>query len=43
MLAESNCVHKPPVSTIPQQETDFREADSKDYYGLAPGKSVMLR
>ncbi|GAB4821823.1 hypothetical protein N2152v2_008869 [Parachlorella kessleri] len=23
--------------------TDFREADSKDYYGLAPGKSVMLR
>lgn len=25
------------------QETDFREADSKDYYGLAPGKAVMLR
>ncbi|PRW56443.1 glutamine--tRNA ligase [Chlorella sorokiniana] len=25
------------------EETDFREADSKDYYGLAPGKSVMLR
>lgn len=25
------------------EATDFREADSKDYYGLAPGKSVMLR
>lgn len=25
------------------QETDFREADAKDYYGLAPGKAVMLR
>jgi glutaminyl-tRNA synthetase len=25
------------------EETDFREADSKDYYGLAPGKAVMLR
>lgn len=25
------------------EATDFREADSKDYYGLAPGKAVMLR
>ena len=25
------------------EEGDFRQQDSKDYYGLAPGKSVMLR
>lgn len=25
------------------EATDFREVDAKDYYGLAPGKSVMLR
>ncbi|KAL6838739.1 hypothetical protein ACP4OV_031453 [Aristida adscensionis] len=25
------------------EKTDFRLKDSKDYYGLAPGKSVMLR
>lgn len=25
------------------EATDFRETDAKDYYGLAPGKSVMLR
>ena len=25
------------------ESTDFREKDSKDYYGLAPGKTVMLR
>lgn len=25
------------------EETDFREQDDKDYYGLAPGKAVMLR
>mmetsp|Transcript_9586 Transcript_9586/g.20421 ORF Transcript_9586/g.20421 Transcript_9586/m.20421 type:complete len:801 (+) Transcript_9586:112-2514(+) len=25
------------------EETDFKEADEKDYYGLAPGKAVMLR
>lgn len=31
-----------PAGNLPQ-ETDFRETDSKDYYGLAPGKSVMLR
>eukprot|EP00892_Ulva_mutabilis_P008053 jgi/Ulvmu1/561/UM001_0569.1 len=25
------------------EATDFREADAKDFYGLAPGKSIMLR
>ena len=25
------------------EETDFREADVKGYYGLAPGKSAMLK
>lgn len=25
------------------ERSDFREQDSKDYYGLAPGKTVMLR
>lgn len=25
------------------EESDFREVDSKDYYGLAPNKSIMLR
>jgi hypothetical protein len=25
------------------ESTDFREQDSKDYYGLAPGKAAMLR
>jgi glutaminyl-tRNA synthetase len=25
------------------EATDFREVDAKDYYGLAPGKSIMLR
>ena len=25
------------------EQTDFRTQDSKDYYGLAPGKSVMFR
>ena len=25
------------------ESTDFRLEDSKDYYGLAPGKSVLLR
>lgn len=25
------------------ERDDFREQDSKDFYGLAPGKSVMLR
>jgi glutaminyl-tRNA synthetase len=25
------------------ESSDFREQDARDYYGLAPGKSVMLR
>ena len=25
------------------ESTDFREEDARDYYGLAPGKTVMLR
>lgn len=25
------------------ESSDFREDDAKDYYGLAPGKSAMLR
>ena len=25
------------------EATDFREVDSKDFYGLAPNKSIMLR
>jgi glutaminyl-tRNA synthetase len=25
------------------ESTDFREKDDKDFYGLAPGKSIMLR
>ena len=25
------------------ESTDFRQEDSTDYYGLAPGKAVMLR
>ncbi|ONM29187.1 Glutamine--tRNA ligase cytoplasmic [Zea mays] len=29
--------------TVYIEKTDFRLKDSKDYYGLAPGKSVMLR
>jgi glutaminyl-tRNA synthetase len=33
-----------PVSRVVYIEsTDFRLQDSKDYYGLAPGKSAMLR
>lgn len=33
----------PFTRTVYIEATDFREQDSKDYYGLAPGKSVMLR
>jgi len=36
--------YKVPFSRIVYiEKTDFRLKDSKDYYGLAPGKSVMLR
>ncbi len=33
----------PFTAIVYMESTDFREEDSKDYYGLAPGKSVMLR
>nr|CAB3471930.1 unnamed protein product [Digitaria exilis] len=33
----------PFLRTVYIEKTDFRLKDSKDYYGLAPGKSVMLR
>eukprot|EP00210_Caulerpa_lentillifera_P001376 g1324.t1 len=33
----------PFAKTLYIEETDFREQDEKGYYGLAPGKSVMLR
>jgi len=39
----------PPAPQVPFtrvvyiEATDFRLQDSKDYYGLAPGKSAMLR
>lgn len=36
--------YKVPFSKVVYIErTDFRVKDSKDYYGLAPGKSVLLR
>ncbi|KAF6160795.1 hypothetical protein GIB67_035996 [Kingdonia uniflora] len=33
----------PFTSVVYIERSDFRLKDSKDYYGLAPGKSVMLR
>ena len=33
----------PFTRTVYIESTDFRPTDAKDYYGLAPGKSVMLR
>ncbi|XP_038693600.1 glutamine--tRNA ligase, cytoplasmic [Tripterygium wilfordii] len=39
-----DATYKVPFSNIIYIEhTDFRMKDSKDYYGLAPGKSVLLR
>ncbi|KAK4760622.1 hypothetical protein SAY87_005515 [Trapa incisa] len=39
-----NSVYKVPFSkTVYIERSDFRLKDSKDYYGLAPGKSVLLR
>ncbi|PXF40918.1 Glutamine--tRNA ligase [Gracilariopsis chorda] len=31
------------TKTVYIEDTDFREVDEKGYYGLAPGKSAMLR
>jgi glutaminyl-tRNA synthetase len=37
-------VYKVPFTkTVYIESTDFREKDSKDYYGLAPEKTIMLR
>ncbi|KAA8529139.1 hypothetical protein F0562_034062 [Nyssa sinensis] len=39
-----NITHSVPFSNVVYiDHTDFRMKDSKDYYGLAPGKSVLLR
>ncbi|XP_021288281.1 glutamine--tRNA ligase, cytoplasmic [Herrania umbratica] len=41
---DTSAFYKVPFSNVVYIErTDFRMKDSKDYYGLAPGKSVLLR
>lgn len=41
---DSSALYKVPFSNVVYIErSDFRMKDSKDYYGLAPGKSVLLR
>ncbi|WMV28233.1 hypothetical protein MTR67_021618 [Solanum verrucosum] len=41
---DASSFYKVPFSRVVYIErTDFRLKDSKDYYGLAPGKSVLLR
>ncbi|KAJ4828883.1 hypothetical protein Tsubulata_039853 [Turnera subulata] len=41
---DSSAFYKVPFSKVVYIErSDFRLKDSKDYYGLAPGKSVLLR
>ncbi|KAL2485078.1 glutamine-tRNA ligase [Abeliophyllum distichum] len=41
---DASSFYKVPFSNIVYIEhSDFRMKDSKDYYGLAPGKSVLLR
>ncbi|KAL5707078.1 glutamine--tRNA ligase [Ranunculus cassubicifolius] len=41
---DSSSTYKVPFSNVLYIErSDFRTKDSKDYYGLAPGKSVLLR
>ncbi|XP_027366589.1 glutamine--tRNA ligase isoform X1 [Abrus precatorius] len=41
---EASAFYKIPFSNVVYIErSDFRMQDSKDYYGLAPGKSVILR
>ena len=40
----SRLVAKVPLTRIVYvEESDFREADAKDYYGLAEGKTAMLK
>ncbi|KMS97404.1 hypothetical protein BVRB_6g155420 [Beta vulgaris subsp. vulgaris] len=41
---DTSALYKVPFSNVVYIErSDFRIKDSKDYYGLAPGKSVLLR
>ncbi|XP_042033189.1 glutamine--tRNA ligase, cytoplasmic-like isoform X2 [Salvia splendens] len=41
---DASSFYKVPFSKIVYiEQSDFRLKDSKDYYGLAPGKSVLLR
>ncbi|RLM99617.1 glutamine--tRNA ligase-like [Panicum miliaceum] len=41
---DASAHYKVPFSrTVYIEQSDFRLKDSKDFYGLAPGKSVMLR
>ncbi|KAA8529141.1 hypothetical protein F0562_034060 [Nyssa sinensis] len=41
---DPSSLYKVPFSNVVYiDHTDFRMKDSKDYYGLAPGKSVLLR
>ncbi|PSR88290.1 Glutamine--tRNA ligase [Actinidia chinensis var. chinensis] len=43
-IEDASSFYKAPFSSIVYIEhSDFRMKDSKDYYGLAPGKSVLLR
>ncbi|KAK8643523.1 hypothetical protein V6N13_012815 [Hibiscus sabdariffa] len=41
---DTSAFYKVPISNVVYIErSDFRMKDSKDYYGLAPGKSALLR
>eukprot|EP00898_Chlorokybus_atmophyticus_P007746 jgi/Chlat1/7973/Chrsp69S07406 len=41
---ETSATYKIPFSRVVYiEQSDFRMQDSKDYYGLAPGKTAMLR
>ncbi|CAI0454610.1 unnamed protein product [Linum tenue] len=41
---DSSAFYKVPFSNVVYiEQSDFRMKDAKDYYGLAPGKSVLLR
>ncbi|KAJ0725690.1 putative glutamine--tRNA ligase [Helianthus annuus] len=41
---DASSYYKVPFSNVIYiEQTDFRMKDSKDYYGLAPGKAVLLR
>lgn len=41
---DASALYKVPFSKVLYiEQSDFRMVDAKDYYGLAPGKSVLLR